>query len=466
LRSFAFLARPTEYAAFPGTWLGVLGSASVVGVIVGSSRSLELVAAVTIFLCAWTGAAIMHRATQFAVALNVLLTVVLPDVVTNAWSFQPVFILLAANVCLLVVAGLRGPVQRADVGLVVLLAAVVWPYLIGGGLDTLPGALGIVVIMYFTGRSGGVSLQSLVALLLVSGAIHGAVALAQSVPPLSSLVPFQAMRDGLPFITGRANGLFNNPNTLGTVEAVILVIATRVELRRWMMPLVVLCAAGLMLSASREAVFGLIVGLSVSAIGRFRQMVSWAIAFLILGAIVIWAFPSLIERLDPSGYAADPNLLGRFDVWRVALEFIGRSPLLGYGTDILLFSRTNTLPFVDNAYFVWLLAGGMTGLALWIVGSVVVTPRQLWPALAAMLAIATLANPFSGPTYAVFLLTCGAVAAQDARRRPGMPAAGPSRVVSWRTVAERQVQPGGERIRPGPGDTWHARALHHGNWPP
>ena len=423
------LARPTEYAPFPGTWLGVLGLASVVGVIVGSSRSVEILAALTMFLCGWTVAAIMHRATQYAVALNVLLAVVLPSVVTNELSFRLVFILLAANVGLLLAAGIRGPVQRADVGLVVLLAAVLWPYFISGGLDTLPGALGIVVIMYLTGRSRGVSLQSLVALLLIAGAVQGAVALAQSVPSLSSLVPFQAMRDGVPFITGRANGLYNNPNTLGTVEAVILVVATRVDLRRWMIPLVVFCAAGLLLSSSREAIFGLIVGLSLLGRGRFRQMVSWVIGFLIVGAIVVWAFPSLLERLDPSGYATDPNLLGRFDVWRVALDFIGRSPLYGYGMEILIF-LPQALPFVDNAYFVLLLAGGMAGLALWIVGIVVVTPRLLWPALGAMLAIATLANPFSGPTYAVFLATCGAVAAEDARRRPRVPAAGPSRVVS------------------------------------
>jgi O-Antigen ligase len=431
LRRLRVAALPTGYAPFPGNWLAPLVVATVVGVIVGSTRSVELLAAITMLLCGWIAAAIMHRATQYAVAVNVLLAVVLPDVLGNVLSFQPVFMLLAANVGVLLVAGHRGPVQREDIGLVFLLAAVLLPYLSGGPLDTLPGALGIVVIMYATGRFRGVSLQSLVALLLMAGAVHGAVAIAQSVPPLSSLVPFEPLRDGLPFLPGRASGLFNNPNGLGSLEAVVLVIAIRVGPRRWMLPLVVLCAAGLILSSSREAVVGLIVGLSLFGIGRLRQMVAWAIVFLIVGVSVVWAFPSLLERLDPSGYAADPNLLGRIDAWRVALDLIGRSPLLGYGTEL-----PKALPFVDNAYLVWLLAGGIVGLVLWIVASTVVTPRLLLPVLAAMLAIAMLANPFSGAVYAVFLSTCGAVAAENARQRPRTPGAAASRVepprVTWR----------------------------------
>lgn len=432
MRRLGVAALPKGYAPFPGNWLVLLVVASVVGVNVGSTRSVELLAAFTMLLCGWIAAAILHRATQYAVAFNVLLAVVLPDVLGNILSFQLLFMLLAANVGVLLAAGLRRPVERQDIGLAFLLAAVMWPYLSGGSLDTVPGALGIVVIYYATGRFSGMSLGSFVALLMTAGAVHGAVAIAQSIPPLSSLVPFQPLRDGLPFLSGRASGLFNNPNGLGTLEAIVLVIAIRVRLRRWTLPLVVLCAAGLILSSSREALFGLIVGLSLLGIGRFRQMVAWAIVFLIVGAIVVWAFPSLLERLDPSGYAADPNVLGRFDAWRAALDLIERSPLLGYGTEV-----PKALPFVDNAYLVRLLAGGIVGLVLWIAASTVVTPRRLLPVLAAMFAIAMLADPFSGAVYAVFLSTCGAVAAENARQRPRMLGAAASRVVSWKTVAER-----------------------------
>jgi hypothetical protein len=431
---------PTRYAQFPGNWLALLVVASAVGVFVGSTRSVELLAVITMLLCGWTAAAIVHHATQYVVAFNVLLAVVVPDVLGNALPSQPVVALLAANVGVLLAAGFPGPLRREDVGLVLLSAAVMFPYLIGGRLDTLPGALGIVVIMYATGRFRGVSLPSFVALLLMAGAVHGAVAIVQSVPPLSSLVPFQPLRDGLPFLSGRASGLFNNPNTLGTLEAIVLVIAIRVGPRRWTLPLLVLCAAGLILSSSREAVYGLIVGLSLIGIGRFRQMVAWTIVFLVVGVTVVWAFPSLLGRLDPTGYSADPNLLGRLDAWRAAVDFIVRAPLLGYGTDIL-----TTFPFVDNAYLVWLLTGGIAGMVLWLIANTVVTPRLLLPVLAAMLAIGMLANPFSGPVYAVFLSTCGAAAAEAARNRQGVPEqplagtsrAGPQSVLSAGVEAGR-----------------------------
>jgi len=437
LRRLGVAVLPTVYARFPGNWLAALVVASGVGILVGSTLSVEPLVAMTMLLCGWIAAAMMHRATQYAVAFNVLLAVVLPDVVGNALSFQPVFVLLAANVGVLLAAGLRGPVQREDVGLVLLLAAVLWPYLVGGSLGTLPGALGIVVITYATGRFRGVSLPLFLTLLLLAGAIQGVVAIAQSLPSLSSLVPFQPLVGGVPFDFGRATGLFNNPNTLGALEAVVLVIAVRVGPRRWALPLVALCAAGLILSSSREAVFGLIVGLSLLGTGRFRQMVAWAIVLLVVGAMTVWAFPSLLERLSPSGYATDPNLLGRLDLWRAGLDLIKMSPLLGYGADVF---RSGTV--TDNAYVGWLLAGGIVGLVLWIVASTVATPRQLWPVLAAMFAIAVLGNPFSGPTYTVFLATCGAVAAENARQRPCLTGAVASEAASL-SVAETRRSNGG-----------------------
>jgi hypothetical protein len=246
------------------------------------------------------------------------------------------------------------------------------------------------------------------------------------------LVPFQPLVGGLPFDFGRATGLFNNPNTLGALEAVVLVFAVRVGPHRWTLPLVALCAAGLILSSSREAVFGLIVGVSLLGIGRFRQMVAWATVLLVVGAVTVWAFPALLERLDPSGYATDPNLLGRFDFWSRALDFIKMSPWLGYGADAFQANGVTT----DNAYLGWMLTGGVVGLVLWITASTAVTPRRLWPVLGAMFAIATLANPFSGPAYEVFLATCGAVAAENARQRQRLPGAAASVEVSW-SVAKR-----------------------------
>jgi hypothetical protein len=416
MRRLGAAAVPTAHARFTGTWLVALIVAGAGGAIIGSTGSPALLAAIAMLLCGWSLAAIMHRANQYAVAFNLAIATLLPDVLGNVLPSQQVLILLAANVGVLVATGIRGPVRREDAGLAILLAAVLWPYVVGGSLDTLPGALGAVVIFYAMGRLCG-SLPSFVAVLLLVGAVHGAVAIAQSVPSLSSLIPFRPILNGLPFVSSRATGLFNNPNTLGALEAVVLVTAIRVGSRRWTLPLIALCAVGLVLSASREGVFGLIVGLSLLGIRRPRQMVVWAIGFIIVGGIVLWAFPSLFTILDPGGYGTDADLLRRFEMWRAATNLIGTSPFYGYGASVL------GVVVTDNAYLSWLLAGGIAGFALWIVGSCVATPRRLAPVLAAMFAISLLGNAFSGPSYAVFLSACGAVVAESARQRLRVPGA-------------------------------------------
>jgi O-antigen ligase len=359
------------------------------------------------------------RAAGYAVAFSMLVAVVLSELLANVLSPQVVVVLLVVNVAVLTVAaGLRGPVRREDVGLLFLLVAISWPLLVSGSLDKLPGALGIVVIYYLPGRARGVSLKSLVVLLLMAGAVQGVVAIAQSIPAVASLAPFQQLQGILPFLTGRATGLFDNPNTLGVVEAQVLVIAVLVGPPRWTLPLVALCAAGLVLSVSREAIFGLIVGLSLIGLLRFRETAPWLLVVLIVGALVVWAFPSLHSTLDPSGYGTDGDLLRRFDLWRAGLDLVAISPVFGLGTDVFAAGTVT-----DNAYVEWLVAGGITGLLLWVIATVVVTPRRLFPVLAAMFAIATLANPFAGTSLAIFLAICGAVAAEDARERPGMRAA-------------------------------------------
>jgi hypothetical protein len=389
----------------------LLVAAGIVGVVVGSAREPQLLIAVVVYLSVWLAVGIARRMRRYALASTVLLGLVLPDVLANAGMGQVWVVLLIANAAVLLAAGVHGPLQRQDVGLLALSAAVLWPYAVGGGLETARGALGLTVAIYAIGRSRGVGVPALVELLLLVGAVHGLIAIAQSVPVLASLVPFTPVRDGASFVSGRAVGLFNNPNTLGTLEAVILVTAMCLAPRRSTAPLLVLCAAGLILSSSREAILGLLIGSSVLGVGRLRRVVWPAVVIIVAGVIVAAAFPAVLERLDPSGYASDPNLLGRIDAWQAALAVIDRSPVFGYGSTL-----PQVLLLVDNAYLVWLLTGGVVGLVLWMIGAVVITPRELWPLLAAMLVISTLANPFAGPTQTVFLLACGAMAAENAAR--------------------------------------------------
>jgi O-antigen ligase len=403
----------TQAVRLAATWLAAFVFAVAAGIFVGSSPSLNLILPATILLCGWAGSWMVGRAAAYAVAFSVLVAVALPDLLANVLSPQVVVVLLVVNLAALLVAtGLRGPIRREDVGLLFLLVAILWPLLVSGSFDKLPGALGIVVIYYMTGRARGVSLKSLVVLLLIAGAVQGIVAIAQSFPAISSLGPFQALQSVVPFLPGRATGLFNNPNTLGVVEAIILVIAILVGPPRWTLPLVALCAAGLILSVSREALFGLIVGLILIGVQQFRGRAPWLLVVLIAGAVVLWVFPSSHETFDPSGYGTDADLVRRFDLWRAGLDLVARSPFFGYGTDLF---ATGTV--TDNAYVGWMVSGGLTGLLLWMIGVIGVTPRRLFPVLAAMLAISTLGNAFAGPSLAVFLAICGAVVTEEARER-------------------------------------------------
>jgi hypothetical protein len=199
------------------------------------------------------------------------------------------------------------------------------------------------------------------------------------------------------------------------VEAIVLVIAILVGPPRWALPLVALCAAGLILSVSREGLFGLVVGLSLIGLQQFRGRAPWVLVVLIAGAVALWVFPSSLQTFDPSGYGTDEDLVRRFDLWRAGLDLVARSPFFGYGTDLF---TTGTV--TDNAYVGWMISGGITGLLLWMIAVIAVTPRRLIPVLAAMLAISVLGNAFAGPSLAVFLAVCGAVVAEDVRERPAV----------------------------------------------
>lgn len=408
--------------ALPSGWmrdqrlLGALALAAAValGASAGIFGSVGPLAVAVVYAAAGLAAVVMGKALQFAVAVNVVLAVGLPDVTTNAGLTSVILLVLAAQAGAVLVLSHASTLTRMDFGAVLLVAAAIWPLLIGSGFSSVMGAAGFVAVMYATGRAGALSPRALVVLLAAIGAVHGVVAIADEVPALSGLVPFEPIREGVVFDTTRSTGLFNNPNTMGNLEAVILVAVARFGIARWAIPLVVLCVAGLILSESREALLGLVAGLGVLGAGRSSRMLRWAVAVAAIGIGTIVAFPSVAERLNPTGYSTDVNLLTRLEIWRIALTFIERSPLLGYGIP----SRNPAVPdFVDQAYLGWLLAGGVTGLALWLTGAALITSRSLWPVLASMMAIGMLANPFSEAAFGAFLVLCGVVAGDAARRR-------------------------------------------------
>lgn len=330
-------------------------------------------------------------ATQYATGL-VLLTLV-PDVAFNA-GVRAQWIALIALHAVLLLWRVRIHIEARDVGLLLVVGGAVFPAFVSSELAVIPGTLLAIAAPYALGRGWQPSRSRLIQMLLVVGAIHGFVAIGQYVPELRLLA--QSELSGT-----RASGLFNNPNTLGVLEAIVLIGTFAVGVPRRLWPLAALCLVGLILSSSREALLGLVVGVAIVGVRHPRRSGVIASALAGVAVIVIVLVPTLLARLDPAVYLSDPNLLGRYRTWAAAVDLIGRSPLIGYGA---------TLPVavVDQAFLGWLLAGGVVSLVTWVVGiAVLAVSARVWPIVLGMVAIGFLANPFSGVGLSALLLVAG-----------------------------------------------------------
>ena len=371
--------------------------------------------------------AVSRIVAPIATSVGVVLALLLPDAMANAGLERQWLLLLGLDAGLLALTTRRFRLRREDLGFLVVAAATLWPHLVTDPFRPTLGGVGSLAVLYAIGRLGGLAPRSLGFVVLTIGAFHGVIAIAESVPALSSVVPFEPMKHGVVFEVTRATGLFNNPNTLGNLEAFGLIFAAVVGIGRKSLPLVLLCVVGLVLSSGRESVFGLLVGLCVLWFGPVRLALarspaSWTalgltnrriiIVVVVVAAVAFMAvaiFPtsiaqSSIARLNPLSFASDFDLLDRVHTWKAALAFVPGSPLVGYGSVL-------PVRVVDNAYLVWTLGGGVIGLMLWLGGLIAFTPPKARPLLAALFSIALLANPFAGTLLAAFLITCGAFAA-------------------------------------------------------
>jgi O-antigen ligase len=380
---------------------------------------------------AWLDSPTAGRTAAAATAAALVLAAILPDAIANVGLLQTMTAMLAVLVVALALTVRWPRPGLTDIGLVLLLAASLWPrvaHLQPGA----PGALLFIVATYGIGRLSGLTPRTLAVVLLGAGAIMGAIAIAQAVPVLSPLVPFQPMRYGLPFDYPRSTGLFDNPNVFGGYEAATVVVAAvvglpiRLEATRAararsaaLFGAVTLCLVGLGLSASRESVLGLGAGLTLVALvprrglgERARSLVPYAISAGVAVGVVLAVTAidrsGLPGRFNPISVTTDHNLLDRLDSWRLAVDLIRHQPLLGYGASI-------PMRAVDNAYLEWMLAGGVIGLAIWLAAVATVTPRAAWPIATTALTIGAFANPFAvGPTLAILMISCGALASQPA----------------------------------------------------
>jgi O-antigen ligase len=372
-----------------------------------------------------------RRTAAAATLAGLVIVAMLPDFVENVNLLRPVFLLMAGLVAVLLLTTRLPRPGWTELGLVVLCAAIVWPGF-SHGQWILPGTMLFMATSFGIGRLSGLKPATIALVLLAAGAFMGVVAIAQTVPHFSSLVPWQPMLHGAVNGTSRATGFFNNPNTFGGYEAATLLVAAMFGLP-WDQPpthpgrakvavlagAISLCLIGMGLSVSRESFLGLAVGLAVLAAMRFHQprpgrnvVVPVLIAAIVAAAVVLLvgatSLPVAPARYNPLGMAGDQNLNIRILGWRAAVSFILRAPLIGYGPTVPVLS-------VDNLYLLRLLSGGVIGLGLWLGGLAAAAPRRAWPMLAATLAIGILAPSLSiGPGLAILLVSCGLYATRPA----------------------------------------------------
>jgi O-antigen ligase len=368
---------------------------------------------------------------RLAAVIAVAMAATLTDVFANAGLLPPMTAALAA-LALAGAALVRRPRPGwPDLGLGLLALAALWPRLVHLQPGA-PGALLFIAATYAIGRLGGLTPRRLALLLVGAGAAMGAIAVAETLPSLSGVVAALPIREGQAVHGTRATGLFNNPNTFGTYEAMAVVLAVIVGLPwRWragrsglagavlLFGALTLCLAGLGLSASRESVLGFAAGMAVFAMlprdgwqGRLLSLRPYVVAGLAAVALVVvvaaiatvGSRTNLTGRFDPTTVTTDHNLLDRMASWRLAVDYIRHALLVGYGTALPMGS-------VDNAYLEWMLAGGVLGPVIWLAGVGFVAPRRTLPLAAAILVVALFANPFAvGPGLAILLISCGAMA--------------------------------------------------------
>jgi putative inorganic carbon (hco3(-)) transporter len=141
---------------------------------------------------------------------------------------------------------------------------------------------------------------------------------------------------------GRLVGAGINPNELGAVLVVAVVLGVGLGLVRSWHPLVrtaafagaAFCIAGLFLTQSRGALVGLTVALLVAplAVGRGRRLAAVAIAATAVFFAVAWfgvvASDSTRERVTNPGAEGGS---GRADLWRVGWRMVEDHPVRGVG---------------------------------------------------------------------------------------------------------------------------------------
>ncbi len=187
------------------------------------------------------------------------------------------------------------------------------------------------------------------------------------------LVSFSVLFNIDTFLSGfRFLGFVNNPNLYGSVAlfwlTILLMNRNNDRLKRLTSVLILITAITIILTASRNALIGLVIVLLFTYGSDFKKVLLLFFIFLLLSFIfsaVFLEFPELARLGNIGGAVSDS---GRSKIWEVAWDLIKKSPYWGYGMNasVELVNTGN----LHNCYLFYLLTMGTiyTGIALSFLG--------------------------------------------------------------------------------------------------
>jgi O-antigen ligase len=351
-----------------------------------------------------------------------ILTLALPDVFVNLGLETAWVLLVAAAVAplILYLPRARRPLG-ADIAVGLLALGATIPALVSSNAVVVVANAILFIGVYLAARLGTPSQRLVVITVGGIGALHAVVAIAEWLPMTSSLVPFSPHIDGIPYDSDRSTGLLNNPNGFGLLEAMVICFLLWLGPTRRTAPVIALCAIGLLMSGSREAMFGLLIATTLLLLRAPGRTAAALAAVAVIAAVFVAVVPGAADRFDPRGFRSDTALLERLELWQNALTLIERSPIYGYGTEL-------TELIVDQAYLRWLVTGGVLGATLAIAGLIALAlAMRPWPVAVLAASAGFLASVFSGTTLSFVLLLAGALPREELLPDAGRPAAAPAR---------------------------------------
>lgn len=195
------------------------------------------------------------------------------------------------------------------------------------------------------------------------------------------------------FLSGRFQGILQNPNSLGITCAIFLPLILRqfLETRKTVSLFIFfLMLIGLFLSASRNSI-----NASVIALGYFIYMRSMKnkplifFASISLVLISVWFTQTLAKEFFHVYYRVESisSIGGRSEIWPMALNLIADKPIFGYGFGVeekILYLKNAMLlsqfagAAVHNSYLGMMLQLGIIGLAIFFIPLFILLLKELF----------------------------------------------------------------------------------------